>query len=173
MTRKDFITALIALITAFAPKPGRAQEIKIVDYGLYTAKDVKVVQDSRSPTGQARTIEADLAKQTDLVPAVLNTKFGFRFRVLGLPEGATARLRLRFTFPEMVNPGTGKVSTVYEGFGDVPVAPHTQGMFWDFVHPWEMRPGQWTMSIYNGDRLLVQKKFTIIDDSKSGRSVRL
>lgn len=144
------------------------QEVQVLDWGIYTAKEEKILKEPHSPTGQARIIRTELAKKTNVIPAVLNTKFGFRFKVVGPPEGTTARLRLRFTFPEMTNPTNGKASSNYEVTADLPVAPEEQGMFWDFVHSWEMRPGKWTMSLYRGDRLLVQKIFTVVEDTKRG-----
>ena len=169
MTRHTvFLAALIALITTGFSEFAQGQEVQILDYGIYTARVENILNEPNSPTGQARLIRTDLAKQTNVIPALLTTKFGFRFKVVGPPQGTTARLRLRFTFPEMTNPTNGKASSSYEITGDVPVAPEEQGMFWDFVHPWEMRPGKWTMSLYNGDRLLVQKIFTVVEDTKSG-----
>jgi hypothetical protein len=45
-------------------------------------------------------------------------------------------------------------------------------MYWDFVHPWEMRVGKWNMSIYSGDRLLAQRSLTVVEgeEARSGRT---
>jgi hypothetical protein len=162
------LAAITALALAGLSEPTFAQQVTIVDFGLYGATKVQVVTAPYSPTGQGRFIEPELIKQTDMVPATLNTKFGFRFKVEGLSEGSSARLRFKFTFPQMTNPSTGKVSSSFEAVGEVPVAPKVQGMFWDFVHPWEMRPGGWTMCIYNGDHLLAQKTFTVAEGKNNG-----
>lgn len=66
----------------------------------------------------------------------------------------------------MTNPTDGKTSSSFDLTGDVPVAPEEQGMFWDFVHSWEMRPGKWTMRLYSGDRILVQETFTVVEDTR-------
>ena len=166
-----YMMALTALALAGLSQPTVAQQVSIVDFGLYTATNIKVLPSANSPTGQGRTFEAELIKQTDRVPAVLNTKFGFRFKVQGRAEGSTVKLRLKFTFPEMTNSASGKVSSSFEGVGDAPVGK-VLGMYWDFVHPWEMSPGRWTMSIYDGEHLLAQKVFTVTKDKKDGVGTR-
>ena len=163
-----YLAALIALMTVGLSQLTQGQEVQIIDYGIYTGRVEKILNEPNSPTGQARTIWTDLVKQTNIIPAVLNTKFGFRFKVFGLSEKTTARLRFKFTFPEMKNPTSGKTTSSYEAIGDIPVAPKEQGMFWDFVHPWEMCPGEWTASLYSGDRLVAQKIFTVVGDQRSG-----
>lgn len=169
MTRASVhILALLALLSASPSGSAQAQEIQIVDYGIYTARGDKVFQDLKSPTGRRRSLEVDLVKQTDVIPAVLNTKFGFRFKVLGVPDGTTVHLRLKFDYPEMTNPTTRKVSSSYEALGNCPVGSNLLGMFWDFVHPWEMRAGKWTMSIYSGDRLLAQRSLIVVKGEEGG-----
>ncbi len=160
--------ALVLLVVNCSCERRQSPEIQVVDYGVYTGRVDRVLNVPASPTGQARTIWTDLAKQTTVVPAVIGTKFGFRFKVRG-PLGKTAvRLRLQFTFPEMTNPKTGKTSTSYEVSGDVPVGPDTQGIFWDFVHPWELRPGRWSMKVCSRDRVMAEKTFTVVEDNGSG-----
>jgi lysophospholipase L1-like esterase len=165
-------SALFFLIVSGFCEFALSQEVKIVDYGIYTGRLDNILKDPNSPTGQMRTEWTDLAKQTDAVPAALKTKFGFRFKITGLPEGTTTWLRLQFTFPEMTNPTTGKVSSSYEFSSNVPVGTKELGMYWDFTHPWEMRPGKWTMRIYRGDRLLAEKIFTVAEENEGGRDKR-
>lgn len=162
------LLALLVFLRVSLPESVQAQEIQIVDYGIYTGRVVNVSQDLRSPTGRRRALEADLLRQTDVIPAVLNTRFGFRFKVMGVSEGTNARLRLRFDYPEMKDPATGKVSSSYEALGDCPASPELLGMYWDFVHPWEMGAGKWTLSIYSGDHLLARRSLTVVKGEESG-----
>ena len=166
-SRFPYLVALAVLITNGFSEIARSQEIQIVDYGVYQGRVVEMWNDTNAPTGRVRAIQVDLVRPTDIVPAILNTKFGFKFKVVGTSGKQTVRLRFQTTFPEMTNPATGTVSSSYEVSGDVPVGPDIQGMYWDFLKPWEMRPGKWTMRIYSGDRLLAGKIFTVVEAKSS------
>jgi len=174
MRRMMYLSTMIGLCLIGTCSPAQSQEVQVIDYGIYTGKGDAVQEDPDSPTGQMRVKTTELnvlLKKTDVVPTVLKTTFGFKFKVIGLPEGATTKLRLQYTFPEMTNPTNGKVSSSYEVSGDFPVAPLIAGMTWDFVHPWEMRPGKWTMRIYSGKRLLTEKVFTVVGNNKTGSDI--
>ncbi len=115
--------------------------LKVFDYGIYGP-------DRNNP---------ELLIQTNKVPAVLGTVFGIRARLFGdSPELYT----YKWSFPEMQNPADGRIWTEMTG---------TQDLEGGGVHPflvrinndWEAVPGDWTIQILNGERVVLEKTFRI------------
>jgi len=118
-----------------------ADVLEVVDYGTYAP-------DRQSPT---------LLSQTDRIPAVVGTVFGIRVR-----SGAdsSALFSYRWLFPEMQNPDTGRVWTEMTG---------TQELFGDSSYPflvkinhfWEAVPGDWTIQLLDGERVVIERTFHV------------
>jgi hypothetical protein len=136
-------------------------EVKIVDFGIYKGSGEASVGVSNSPSGNlllgGQTI---LVKQTDKIPAVLKSKFGFRF----MPSEELKKKKLKFVylFPEIKNPQTGQVLSRYEAQAGYDKSGRPVGMIYDFSEKWELVTGEWTFQVFDGDRKVVEKKFTVV-----------
>jgi len=115
--------------------------LKVVDYGIYGP-------DRNNP---------ELLIQTNKVPAVLGTVFGIRARRFG---DSSERYTYTWSFPEMRNPADGRVWTEMTG---------THELEGGGVHPflvrinndWEAVPGDWTIQMLNGERVVLEKTFRV------------
>ena len=140
---------------------GEVTEAKILKYGIYTSTKVERKEAQNTLSGK-RTIssEFEFIDTTTQIPAILGTRFGFKFVIKGSPEGKKIDIRVTTTHPRMKNPRTGKVGTVnkynrkarigipgYIGFG--------------FDQEWEVVPGEYIFETYYKDRQLLKKAFTV------------
>jgi hypothetical protein len=115
--------------------------LKVIDYGIYGP-------DRNNP---------ELLIQTNKVPAVLGTVFGIRARFFG---DSSQLYTYKWSFPEMRNPADGRVWTEMIA---------TQKLEGGEVHPflvrinndWEAVPGDWTIQLLNGERVVLEKTFRV------------
>ncbi len=132
----------------------------ILNFGIY---EKNIVDEAKSPIDGSNIVFELLGNQTDLIPAKIKTTFGFRYVLNGKPKGAAVKIRTAYTFPTMTNPTTGKVSIREEAWRLEPIGNKQIGIFWKFTEPWEVLPGKWTLSLYDDQRLLIEKTFTVIE----------
>ena len=160
--RKSFLpTIAVFMLFLGCATSGEVTEAKILKYGIYTATKVERMEAQSTLSGK-RTISSDFEfiDATTQIPAVLGTRFGFKYVIKGNPEGKKIDIRVTRTHPRMKNPSTGKVSTVskynrkarigipgYIGFG--------------FDVEWELVPGEHIFKVYYKDRQLLEKAFKV------------
>ncbi|RLA30272.1 MAG: hypothetical protein DRR11_13725 [Gammaproteobacteria bacterium] len=133
---------LLLSVGCAAPVDGNdSGSLKVVDYGIYGP-------DRNNP---------ELLIQTSKVPAVLGTVFGIRARFFGdSPELYT----YKWSFPEMRNPADGRVWTEMIATQELEV-----GGVYPFLvrinNDWEAVPGDWTIQMLNGERVVLEKTFRV------------
>ena len=61
--------------------PGKAEDVsvKILDYGIYDEKALKIIKDENVPGGTRGSVRYSLVEETDRIPAKLGVSFGFRY----------------------------------------------------------------------------------------------
>ncbi len=95
--------------------------------------------------------------EKDMVPGTLGTAFGFIFTVRGEDQ---LSLAARYLHPPMANGLTREITTMHEM--PLSVRPgETQAFSWVFTKEWEIAPGAWTLQLWDGDKKLAEKKFTV------------
>ena len=145
--------------------PGKATgpargPVVITDFGIY---HVDVAGYSKAPGDvagvrfNARNIK--LIRPSHKILAQPSLVFGLRFRITDATMWGR-RLRSVIVFPPLTNPKTGKsattlVSTVYG-------RNSTDVMLVRFDFSWEMAEGLWYFRIYDGNKLVMEKKFQVI-----------
>lgn len=95
--------------------------------------------------------------EKDTVPGTLGTAFGFIFTVRGDDQFS---LTARYLHPPMANALTREIITTHE----IPLSVRpreTQALSWVFTKEWEIAPGPWTLQLWDGDKKLAEKKFTV------------
>src|SRR5262245_26577956 len=170
--RWRLVAFAVSLVLPFGCYTGRAQESWITDarvtwYGVYQAGHDKVVEDKSSFTG-TRTVSTGIVPPTvnsDRIPAILNSRFGFGFVLSGTPTDAGVKLvKLRFVrnFPAAgitdVKTGERRFREQGEYNMDVALKEHLCGYI--FERDDELVPGLWSFEVWHGDRKLVEKSFT-------------
>jgi hypothetical protein len=155
---------LSACATPAAPPASHAAiqppALELTNYGIYTAP----TNQSPAQPGAAGGPRLDSAKitftqVTDQIPASLGVHFGVEFLLTGPALAYELKIITRFPRP-MANPATGVFRTsAIVGARVNPGAPSMFGYTFDQV--WEMLPGEWTIQVFSGETLLLEKKFTV------------
>jgi hypothetical protein len=80
--------------------PARVDYIVIIDKGIYRADLKEVVLDPQSPSGTRERIDnIALEQDTTTIPRSKNTRFGFRYSIVGAPSGGQVALKMVAIYP--------------------------------------------------------------------------
>jgi hypothetical protein len=145
--------------------PQQAVSIEVLESGLYRAEAKETIAAPGAVTGTSGVLKGKIVfyENTSRVPAMVGTSFGFRFRVLGIPAGAEVAITkiTHFPPPGLTNPATGRMQAsdtarLRRRGGDVTVTGY------GFDNPWEAAPGEWRIELWDGDRKLVEQRYTVV-----------
>jgi hypothetical protein len=153
-------TSLICIANARAAERPIAE---IVDYGIYTGEENKVIAETNTPTGsvlQGRGISR-LVKQTTKIPARLGTQFGFRFVVHDSKKDGEVKLHFVWLYPEITDAATGRKSVRFDGDAHGKPEDRNAGIMWTFTEPSELVPGDWTFQVFKDGEKILEKKFEV------------
>lgn len=153
---------LLACAGAAQSQTARVDRVDIADYGLYTAEVIRAERDAQ---GLLRSTSGNIqhTQSTRTVPAQLGVRFGFRFKVVGAPDGAEVRLREITTFPAggLRKPGSSQPLTRSERMLTVKIG-QTGYNAYKFDDPWELVPGVWTMELWHEGAKVASLAFTVV-----------
>src|SRR5262249_59104332 len=143
-------------------------EGRVTWYGFYQAGYDKIVDDKSSFT-EIRIVSTGIVPPTvnsDQIPAILNSRFGFGFVLSGTPTDAGAKLvKLRFVrnFPAdgIADPKTGERRLRERGEYNFDISQSENFCGYIFDRDEELVPGQWSLEVWHGNRKLVEKSFTV------------
>ena len=158
IVRALFICALSLSFcqTAVAQRNASA---RIAWYGIYTTSASKEIADAASPTGK-RFVSTPVppAANSDRIP-VKELRFGMGYVLSGRAGTVTVKHVYRFPLGGIVDKASGQTSTGYERTEE-----HKTGeiilMGWNMGGS-DMVPGVWTFEVWQGDRKLLAKEFTL------------
>jgi antitoxin component of MazEF toxin-antitoxin module len=159
---------LLACLFFFAATFSRAADAQptitgaeIINYGTYSTGESNVYDDPNSPTGKVGLGVTTPEKQTDNIPAKLNTCFGFYFVIHGKPADAPITMKEVVKHPPMVNAQTGESSTEYSEAIQLKLEDRQCAVQWVLSHDWEIVKGEWTFELFDGDHELLSQKFNV------------
>jgi Domain of unknown function (DUF3859) len=143
----------------------RYERVDIVETGIYNFHKVgKVSLGPNTATGII-TFAADrkLLKATTSVPAKVGNEFGMRFVVIGIPNGASAKITCITKFPArgLRNPNTGKTIYQSEFELEVEIGKRTLRTY-AIESDWEAVPGEWALDLWHHGRKLGGQTFTVV-----------
>jgi len=159
------MTAVLGCMLSVVPfaKAASVDRVDIVDKGVFEIRPGEVTDVRDAPGGKVTAAAGEtLVESTDQFRGRLGLEFGFRYVLLGFPEGEAVQLDLVITFPPpgISDPAQGapifqvRVSrekriggTHYFGYG--------------FEHDWEIVPGVWTLTIERGGTKLAEESFMV------------
>lgn len=161
------VVAFLLFVTA--PVIGHAQEprvdrIEILETGIYKTETTKVVSSPGTPTGNVHEVtNIRHVRTTTTIPAQIGTDFGFRYRIVGKPQGARVNLKFITLIPApgIRNPTTGNTTVRGEYSRERTLGEETTRIY-GFDYDWEIVPGSWTLEIWQGDRKLASRAFTVV-----------
>ncbi|SUD43661.1 Helicase subunit of the DNA excision repair complex [Pseudomonas fluorescens] len=151
LTRLSALAALM-MISGLA-----SAEVRIegpVEFGVFEGPKTELQSGERVLRRSNEQIQA-----TTVVPAKLGTKFGLRYQLLGKVAEDTPLTLLYFT--PGIRTADGQRHDKFEVTQKlVPGAPQDV-MAYEFTESHEVVPGEWRFMVFQGDRLLTQKSFTV------------
>ena len=149
-------------VAAVAQQPARADKprVEIIDHGLYATGPSTRVPMPRSVSGQMNLVSnVRLTKETRDVMGQLGTAFGFRYRIEGVPPGAT--ISIRTLHPKLTNPDTGR--SMDYGERDQSVTPGEERYTgFSFDATYEIAEGDWAFQIIYQGQVLAEQRFKVV-----------
>ena len=160
------ILALFAMLVfsaaAIATQPAQADKprVEIIDHGLYVTGPSTRAPMPISVSGTMNMVSnVRLTKETRDVMGQLGTAFGFRYRVEGVPAGATVTIRT--LHPKLTNPDTGR--SMDYGERDQTVTPGEERYTgFSFDATYEIAEGDWAFQIIYKGEVLAEQKFKVV-----------
>lgn len=151
------LTRLSALAALMMFSGLASAEVRVegpVEYGVFEGPKAALQSGERVLRRSNENIE-----QTEIVPARLGTKFGLRYQLAGKVAEDVPLTLLYFT-PGIRTPDGQRHDKLEVTQKLVPGAPQDI-MAYEFTESHEVIPGEWRFMVFQGDRLLVQQRFTV------------
>jgi hypothetical protein len=156
------LLGLIPISAQAQAQTGQVTFIDVPEYGLYTAEVEHIGTDS---SGIAQQGLGNIVHETTTrtVPARLGVHFGFRYRIVGAPNGAPVEVTKVTTFPPagVLKPGTAE-PTRGDRYSFTRRIGETSYTDYSFDNPWELVPGTWTMTLSVNGEVLASESFTVV-----------
>ena len=159
--RRLFAFAAVLVLSAW-PLVAAADQLRveILDYGTYETGTRTSVPMPVSVSGKMNLVShVRLTQETREIMGQLGTSFGFRYRIHGLPEGATVTIRTRH--PRLTNPDTGKSMNYGEREQAINGSEERYTGF-SFDATYEIAEGEWSFQIIHEGRVIADQKFKVI-----------
>lgn len=139
----------------------RLDKIEVQHTGLYRADVLKDVPTAGSVTGtHHNSTNIKFYSKSRRFPLKIGQRFGFDGILAGEPKGEMVSLKVVHIFPKagLRNPQTGEVNYREE----YEVQATVGGYFlsgYALDNDWELVPGDWTLQVWYGDKMLGEAKF--------------
>lgn len=150
-------TRLSALIALGLTSGAAWADVRVdgpVEYGVFESRYQDFKPGERVLTSSDQSIQ-----QTEVVPARLGTKFGLRYTLVGKRENDTP-LTLLYLTPGVTTPD-GQRHDKFEVIQKMAPGAPQDVMAYEFTETHEVVPGAWHFMVFQGDRLLAEKRFEV------------
>lgn len=139
-----------------------ATGVEITKVGIYVGKVTGTRPAPGSPLGYTSQIDYHFIEDTRSVLRCKGVRFGFEYKLVGMPKGAVVALRKVTVFPPpgIRNPVTGVAADHSEHVDQVTIGGiDLKG--YSFDEAWEAVPGRWLQQVWLGDRKLAEEAFDV------------
>jgi len=155
-----FWTGISGQTSSSANSP-QVTRIDVSDVGIFSTD----MQSQSGPNQEGLHLDKvypRLVTATQQIPLKLGVEFGFRYSVVGTPNGAPVELRYVTIFPPagLHNPAVDSPILRNEGT----LSRQIGGTYYNGTlirNDWAMVPGDWTLEIWSGDQKLASETFTV------------
>jgi hypothetical protein len=164
MRVKQFLTRIILVLLFCAgisssagaqSTPIQINNLQLLDYGLLNIHMEKAIDKSTTATGKHNVIDdIEFYKQTSDITAQIKDTFGIKYQINGFPEGTIADFTFKVIHPP-INGRTMSSAQVKATVGS------WRADFYTFEEEFELVEGEWTMQIWDKNRMLLEKAFTV------------
>jgi Domain of unknown function (DUF3859) len=148
-------------MTAGAYAQVQVQRLDIEDYGVYSLEREISGRDAQGISlGTATNIQHTATQRT--VPAQIGITFGFRYRIVGKPDGSTVNLRKVIVFPSpgLQPPDSSKRLSKADFEVEARIG-ETNSELYTLEDNFELVPGTWVLEMWHGSRKLVAQSFRL------------
>ena len=145
---------------AYAQAP-QVQRLDLTDYGIYSIDREISGRDERGITlGSASNVQHTATQRT--VRAQVGVTFGFRYRVIGKPNGETVTLKKIITFPSpgLQTPASSNPVTKAEFEVEAQIGEMNSELY-TLEDNFELVPGTWLLEMWLGNRKLLAQSFRL------------
>jgi hypothetical protein len=164
MAMRMLLSFLVLAMFSIVAQAQHVERIEITEAGVYNAETTSLSATPGSSTGGvAKVANIKLIRNTTTIPSTLGTHFGFRYKIIGQPAGASINLRMINYYPQ---PGLRNPAISYSVMRSEYVVHEELGAesYRDYGldEAWQLKPGTWTFEIWEGDRKLAEQTFTVV-----------
>ena len=159
---------LIALLWSLAMTLGAAyaqglevQRLDVTDFGIYALdREISGRDQQGIILGTATNIQHTSTQRT--VPAQIGVTFGFRYRIVGKPEGATIPLKkvIIYPAPGLQTPSSSSRVRKAEFKHEAKIG-ETNTELYTLEDQFELVPGTWMLEMWLGNRKLASQPFRL------------
>ncbi len=155
--------ALVIMSIGFAAHAQAVRSIEIYEYGTYESPEGVDIGLSRRGVVNSELDYIELVQSTRTIMGRIGVQFGFRFRIVGEPEGAPVPISITMKFPEpgIAAPGNPR-RFVNDDFSYVQALNSDDFYTWTFDRAEELVPGLWTFEVWVGDKKFAEQTFQVI-----------
>jgi len=160
---KQLAIGAALLLTACHFHTGAVRAVEVIEFGTFQKTQSR--GDVSAPNalgGQMHAVtDAVLVESTTDIHAHRGTSFGIRIKLVGQPDGLIVPCTAKCFHPTYTDPATGRSSDVeqWPNFASIGRAGY---IGYTFDEDWEIVPGRWTIQLFVGSQLEVEKTFTVI-----------
>jgi hypothetical protein len=160
---KAFAVTLVILASVNCVHAQKVIGVDIVEYGVFQKiASQDLLNAPQVLDGKINgVIEGKLIESTTTIKASVGTSFGIRVKILGEPEGQVIACGFRWLHPKMTDPVSGQSSESDQWESQSRIG-HPRYTGYTFDSEWELVPGEWTLQVLYGGRVLAEKKFSVI-----------
>ena len=151
---------LISLLSS-ACSLSHVERTIITSYGTYEMSGGETTQEAGdTAAGHVHIAKGmKLVRTTDRVPRSKGTAFGYQFVVEGTPTGSHLPVVVSVRHPPFQRPG--QEQSEQETWNQTVEVGMPSYAGYSLDEEWKMVPGQWSVQVFHGPRLLAEKAFTV------------
>ena len=165
IVRFIWASVLLTFSSVIANAQTRIDRIEITEAGIYkTELGARIASPgTASGTRGVLTNNIRLVAPTTTVSAKQGVHFGFRYKLVGPPAGATASIHFVTIFPPpgLQNPAKPRVSEKSE-YDFEATAGQSNYKDYSMDEAWEVVPGVWKFQIWYQGSLMAEQAFTLV-----------
>jgi hypothetical protein len=158
-----FLTLLLCCLMASRALAGGVYRVDITAYGIMSAPVKVRIGTSSNGIPYFLVHGARIVQAATRIPACMGTQFGFRYAVIGAPQGMPINIVDAFVFPQSGLHKPGVSSPIHDTrFMHSFTVGDRGGIWYEFDNSWELVPGEWTLELWDANRLLASRTFTVV-----------
>jgi hypothetical protein len=155
------IAALICLLAAPPTAAAADPSVDVIEYGLFATGGVRRIALPQSVAGEMNLVShVRLIRSAKVIAAQPGRSFGWRYRLRGVPPGASIVLRTQH--PALTNPKTGRTMAYSERRVRITRPEDVRYTGYTFDNAWEMAEGEWRFQVLYDGRVIGERAFKIV-----------